>query len=182
MENPIPVDVNALSGLLAKAKSVMKKVESVSPITLSEATQRQISAEAADEPESNLPQQARAAGGYTREQVLASSFPQSVKEAMIKSIPAEKPFVHEDMSDLDDVKMIPNKRKPFTKQPINEIKTNTNSDLITISRGELKEMINESLLQFLTTSYNKNLTEDAIKKTINMLIKEGKVSINKKTT
>ena len=86
----------------------------------------------------------------------------------------------EDMSELEDIKMIPNKRNPILKtQTINENKI-VNSDMVTLSRTDLKDLINESINNFLVQSYNKNLTEDAIKKTINMLIKEGKLTVKKK--
>jgi hypothetical protein len=184
METPVPVNISALKGILANAKKVMNKVETTNPIALSETTQRQIAMETNEEPirEAMTP---AAAQGYTREQVMASNLPPAVKEAMIKNpipqltMPPSK-FTLEDMSDLEDIPMIPNKKRA----PLNETKrivtSNSNSDMITISRTELKEMINESLVQFLTQSYNKTLTEDAIKKTINMLIKEGKLTVKKK--
>ena len=37
------------------------------------------------------------------------------------------------------------------------------------------------LLDRVTKNYNKTLTEETIKKTINLLIKEGKLKITKKT-
>jgi hypothetical protein len=180
---PIPVDLNnpALMALLSKSKNVMKKVEATTPIVLSEATQRQTAAEAMLEPEISAPIQPRAAAGYTREQVLASKMPQNIKDAMIKSIPIMETspvFTLDDLED-DNVVMIPNKRRQ-PKQVVNESRTQSNSDLITISRGELKEMINDSLVKFLTESYNKTLTEAAIKKTIQTLINEGKLSVKKK--
>jgi len=75
--------------------------------------------------------------------------------------------------------MTPNKRKPILKT-INESRTTQKSDLITISKSELKTMIDESVIHVLTQSYSKTLTNEAIKKTINMLISEGKLSIKKK--
>lgn len=182
METPPPVNLSALSALLAKSKSVMQKVEAVSPITLSEATQKQTAAEAMADPESEAPLQPRAAAGYTREQVMASKFSPAIKEAMLKSIPVleANKFTLDDLED-DDVKMIPNKKKPITKQVVNENRVKLDSDMITVSRGELKEMINESLVKFLTESYNKTLTEATIKKTIQTLINEGKLSVKKKS-
>lgn len=176
MENPPPVIITPqMQALLNKARNVMKKVDSNKPIALSETTSKQIITEEAEEPAyDNTP---RSPGGYTREQVMASKFPQPVKEAMLKSIP--KSTILEDKSDLEDIKMIPNKRKPILKT-ITENRTTQNSDLITISKSELKAMIDESVIQILTQSYAKTLTNEAIKKTINMLISEGKLSVKKK--
>lgn len=183
METPAPVNINALKGILANAKKVMNKVETTNPIELSETTKRQIAMESQEEP---IREAIAAPQGYTREQVMASKLPPAVKEAMIKNpipqltMPPSK-FTLEDMSDLEDVPMTPNKKRTPVTQ-INETQrlTNSNSDLITISRSELNSIINENLAKFFKQSYDKNLTEEAIKKTINMLIKEGKLTIKKK--
>ena len=125
---------------------------------------------------------------YTDEQVRNSKLPQAIKDAMIKNkIPkatmASSSFSLESVSELIEqekpmgfVKQQP--RRQVTENIISN--NNYNSDMITISKTELKSMINESLAQFFKQSYDKTLTEDAIKKTINMLIKEGKISVNKK--
>lgn len=179
METPPPVNLSAMNALLAKAKMVMAKVDEAKPIVLSETTQKQIAAEKAEEKNVNPASlQPRSPAGYTREQVMASKFPQAVKEAMIKSIPLQQ-IILEDKSDLDDVVMTPNKRNPILKENKTNIISN-NSDMITISKTELKSMINESLAQFFKTSYDKKLTEDAITRTIQMLIKEGKITSKQK--
>ena len=50
-----------------------------------------------------------------------------------------------------------------------------NNDKITVSETVLRGIIKDVLLEFLTVDYSKNLTEGVIKKTINTLIKEGKL-------
>jgi len=52
---------------------------------------------------------------------------------------------------------------------------------LTISREDLDAMINVRLLEFFTQTYNKMIIEDTIKKTMSMLIKEGKITVKKKT-
>jgi hypothetical protein len=59
---------------------------------------------------------------------------------------------------------------------------NHNSDLITINKNELKDIIKDVLVEYLFNDYSKNLTESVIKKTINTLIKEGKISPKKPKT
>lgn len=179
MNTPPPVNLSALQGILANAKKVMNKVDSERPIALSESVKKETAAEESEEtPYVAVP---KSPGGYTKEQVMASKFPQAVKEAMLKSIP--KPTIPvntrlEDTSELEDIKMIPNKRNPILKKPLVE-QNNRNSDMITISKTDLDEMISNKIMEFLTESYNKTLTENAIKKTINVLIKEGKLNIKK---
>lgn len=184
METPAPVNLDRLKGILGNAKAVMNKAESLKPTTLSETTQRQIEAETIEEPEGEVFKKPQ---GYTKEDVMKSRLPEAVKQAMINNpipqlvMPPSK-FTLEDMNDVDDDRlMTPNKRTQPIKvtTPIRENIVSKNSDMITISRSELNEMINAKLMAFLTESYNKNLTEETIKRTINTLIKEGKISTKK---
>jgi hypothetical protein len=196
METPAPVNVSLLKDILAKSKAIMAKTEEKS--TPKKASRQRVNEDYEEdyrnqpvyderderEPEYKTPtlsdyqptiQQPKM---YTAEQVMASNLPQVVKEAMIKNpIPQlqgpPSKFTLEDMSDLVE--------KPAAKprKQINENVRNSN-DMITISRTELKELINESISQFFTQAYNKNLTEAAIKKTISTLINEGKLNVKKK--
>lgn len=188
---PPSVNLSPLDAILARAKSVMKVTDTTKPIVLSENTRKEIEIEEASE-EYRTPSPQYSSGGYTNEQVMASNLPPSVKEAMMnKRIPAPNEFpsaIKEDYSPLDDIKMIPNKRAPILKQAprqivnenLNQLRNN-NSDMITVSKAELKEMINESIITFLAQSYNKTLSEEVIKKTMNILIKEGKLTLRKPT-
>ena len=181
MDTPQPVDVSRLKAILGNAKKVMQHADNVKPITLSENTQKQIEVDTNEEPMTE-----QASREYSDEQVMKSRLPEAVKKAMIdRRVPhltAPPPkFTLDDLDDNDEKPMIPNKRATITKAPIRENLTNKNSDLITISKTELNEMIKDQLVDFLTQSYNKTLTEEAIKKTINMLIKEGKLTVKKKT-
>jgi uncharacterized protein YbcI len=56
--------------------------------------------------------------------------------------------------------MTPNKRRPITKQSVNESRVQSNSDLITISRSELKEIMNETLVNFLKSLLGSKLVTD----------------------
>jgi hypothetical protein len=53
--------------------------------------------------------------------------------------------------------------------------------LITMTESELDKKINDKLLDFMATTFTKNLTETAIKRTISTLIKEGKIKVKQKT-
>ena len=44
-----------------------------------------------------------------------------------------------------------------------------------LNKDDLRDMIKDVLIEFLTNDYNKTITENTIKKTINTLIKEGKI-------
>ncbi len=197
MEIPKPVDINALSGLLAKSRQVMNVVESKNPIkqkNTNSDVQSSYGSEMYNENDEREPvyenyqysnneelvSDPTEVRDYTEEQVMNSNLPQNIKEAMLKnriprlSAPPSK-FSAEDISRITGAPI----KQP--KQVVNENQNRVqNSDMITISRSELQNMINESINTFFKQTYDKTITEEAIKKTINLLIKEGKITTKKK--
>lgn len=188
---PPSVNLSPLEAILARAKTVMAVTDNTKPIVLSENTRKEIELEELGSPDEAYVPSVTSPTQFSNEHIMASKLPQAVKEAMInKRIPLADEFpqslVKEDYSELDDVKMIPNKRAPILKQTPKQVVNenvipprNNNSDLITISKSELKSMINEAIVTFLAQSYNKTLSEEVIKKTMNILIKEGKLNLRK---
>lgn len=126
-------------------------------------------------------------GNYTDEQVMNSNLPPMIKEAMLKHripklmTPPSK-FTAEDISKLTGA---PIRQQQQPKQQISETRTpsrqTTDSDLITVSKAQLQEMIDEGISRFFKQVYNKTLTEETIRKTVNLLIKEGRMTPMKKT-
>lgn len=199
MDTPQPVNLNALKNILANAKAVMNKVEADKPIVNVNANSRAAMAESynqnynqpvyneIDEREPDYPTYMPSAQptqprGYTVEQVMASNLPPAIKQAMIKNPIPQLSMANTSFS-LDDVIEQPQQRQVPVQQrkPLTENRVQKDSDMVTISRGELKELINETLVNFLKNNYEKNLTETTIKRTINLLIKEGKIGTAKKT-
>jgi DNA-directed RNA polymerase subunit E'/Rpb7 len=61
------------------------------------------------------------------------------------------------------------------------MESNTNYQApMTIDPNMLKSMIKEAVAEYFKESYEKKITEAAISKTINLLIKEGKIQTKKK--
>lgn len=189
MNTPTPVDVSRLKNILGNAKKIMNKVET-NDFTTGHVDARALNEDGVAELQSEGVTRTATAptevSDYTEEQVRNSNLPPAVKEAMIKNkIPkvtmASTSFSLDDVSDLVEKPMGYVKTPNTTKKVVNENVRHDNSDMITISKSELNEMIQTKLLEFFTTSYNKTLTEEAIKKTINLLIKEGKITTKKKT-
>lgn len=184
METPQPVDLNRLKNILGNAKKIMSKVEDKNFTTghidaraLNEDGVSQLQNEGVTRPASMTQ-----SGDYTDEQVLNSKLPPAVKQAMLeKKIPRATMPTH--TFNIDDVSDMVDKPMGLPKTPKTRINegVNTSSDMITISKSELDNMINERLLEFFTKMYSKNLTEDTVKRTISTLIKEGKLSVKKKT-
>jgi hypothetical protein len=190
MDSPAPVNLAALKGILANAKKVMNKVEEKSPKSTKQpmkesyddgySTQPMYNEMDEREPvyenfkpstPSNMQPQM-----YTAEQVMASKLPDVVKQAMLKNpIPQlqgpPSKFSLEDLSDLVD--------KPQRKtQPLRESIGNHQQSM-SIDPNMLKSMIKEAVAEYFKESYEKRVTEEAIKKTINVLIKEGKINTKK---
>jgi|LakMenEpi03Aug12_release.lakeMendotaPanAssembly.Ray.scaffolds.fasta_scaffold278319_2 hypothetical protein len=197
METPQPVNLSALKNILANAKAVMNKIEGDKPIINSNSRefvsesygQNQPIYNETDEREPDYPSYVPSAQptqprGYTAEQVMASNLPPAIKEAMIRNpIPQLSMANANSTFSLEDVMDTPQQRQAPVQQrrPLTENRVQKDSDMVTISRGELKELINETLVNFLKNNYEKNLTETTIKRTINLLIKEGKLGTTKKT-
>ena len=189
MDSPAPVNIAALKGILANAKKVMNKVEEKSPKGSKQPMRESYDDEYSNQsmynemderepvyenftpstPSQMQPQM------YTAEQVMASKLPAAVKEAMLKNpIPQlqgpPSKFSLEDLGDLVD--------KPQRKQqPLRESAGNQQS--MSIDPNMLKSMIKEAVAEYFKESYEKRITEEAIKKTINVLIKEGKIQTKK---
>lgn len=195
METPAPVNLAALSGILAKSRQVMAKVETEKPVKQSKGsvmTESYDSGYNENDEREPIYENYEAPQGtfdptnvqdYTEEQVMNSNLPANVKEAMLKnriprlSAPPSK-FTAEDISRITGAPI----KKPTQPRPmVNEnVQRPQGSDMITLSKSELKEMINEGISTFFKQVYDKTLTEETIKKTINLLIKEGKIIPKKK--
>jgi hypothetical protein len=191
MTQPAPVNLESLKGILAKSKAVMNKISGEEP---KQTSSRQLSEDYSDnyskspsyderdEREPNYDEKPQVTPSmepkmYTDEQVMNSKLPQAIKEAMMKSpIPMlqgpPSNFTLDDVSDLVD--------KPKSA-PLRESRRESNSEMITVSKKELQEMIKEGIGQYFKDGYEKRITETAIKKTINVLIKEGKLNTKPKT-
>jgi hypothetical protein len=198
--SPAPVVMTPqMIALLAKSKQVMNKSLSDNPITIKNAapalsesyvTDTTPIYSESDEREPNYndytprPSTIAPPENFSREHIMASKLPANIKEVMIKN-PIARPSMSGGLSQEAIEAINPNARKaaPQPRQMVNEgrITQSVDSDLITISRTELKEIMNETLVSFLKTNYEKSLTEAAITKTINLLIKEGKIGVKKKT-
>lgn len=196
MDFPKPVDINALDALLSKAKKVMNVVESNNPVVQKNTNVNDFSnsygSETYNESDEKEPlyedfkysnQQSQSTDptevrDYTEKQVMNSNLPPNIKEAMLKnriprlSGPPSK-FTAEELSKITGAPL-------KQKQIVVENRINQQSDMVTISRTELQNMINESINTFFKQTYDKTITEEAIKKTINLLIKEGKITPKKK--
>lgn len=119
-----------------------------------------------------------------------SKMPAFIKEAMMNNpIPQmsgpNHTFNLEDVSDLIEKPLPTTMSNPKTPAPIREsrqVQQNAN-DTFTVSetalRGIIKDVVKEELLEFMSETFAKKLTEQAIKRTINTLIKEGKLKTKK---
>jgi hypothetical protein len=125
-----------------------------------------------------------------------SKMPDAIKNAMINN-PMPKlemgsgngpTFTLEDVKSLVQPQLAPQNVSQLAPQQvaqsINEtsIVNSQGQRLITMTEAELDNKIQGALLEFMATTFTKNLTENTIKKTISTLIKEGKIKVKQKTT
>ena len=112
---------------------------------------------------------------------MESKLPPAIKEAMLKkpiprlSGPPSKVSA-EAIAKLTGATI----RKPNETRPKQRLTESFDSDMITVSRTDLQNMIDESINRFFKQVYDKTVTEETIKKTINTLIKEGKIKTKRK--
>jgi hypothetical protein len=133
---------------------------------------------------------------YNEDAIRNSKLPDVIKRAMIENpIPKVSGLNHsfnaEDVSDLIEKPMgTPQTRRTQPRQQpqqrINEqAYSNQNSGMITVTKEQLREMVddivNEKLLEFFMKASTQRITEDAVKKTLTALVKEGKITAKKKT-
>lgn len=169
-QTPQPVDLSKLKGILSNAKAVMNKVDEnhpkgpVGPSTTTQST-NYITEEQFNTANSVQHQPQRR---ITKESIQNSKLPEAVKKAMLEN-PIQQPNNLNHTFNLEDVSELIEKPKKVNESIVQ------NSDKITVSESALRNIIKDVLLEYLTDDYNKKLTENAIKKTINMLLKEGKI-------
>jgi hypothetical protein len=197
MEMPAPVPLGALEGLLARSKQVMQQVEAKNPIIQkgsdsglveSYTPQQNTQSYGYDEsdekdmyygdyksPEKDVTQVV----DYTEEQVMSSNLPPAIKEAMLKNRIPRLSGPPSKVSPEAIARMTGIQPKPQqqTRQPLTE--NVNNSGMVTVSKEQLQAMIKEGIDNFFKNDYEKRITEAAIKKTITVLIKEGKLNTKK---
>lgn len=69
---------------------------------------------------------------------------------------------------------------PVQRKVVNENYNNMNNDSIMVNPEQLRQMVKDCLLEFMTTTFTKNLSESVIKTTIKSLISEGKITAKTK--
>lgn len=201
---PQPINP-ALANILARSKKVMNQVEQTKPTSrggnVSESYENNYSETHYNEKDEREPIYEQFSSNnqgipevlgpidYNEDIVRNSKLPQNIKDLMIAhpikqvSLSNTTPmFTNEQIAMIKGnmgVGDIPQKKQQV--QQLNENNRPINSsDMITLSKSELKEMINEGISTFFKQVYDKTLTEETIKKTINLLIKEGKIGVKKK--
>ena len=202
-EIPQPVDMSRLQGILGKAKAVMNSVNegsytpgNVDSSMITQDTSGYVSNPQGSQPmtqqtQTNQPtpqaisNPARQPQAISESAINNSKLPQAIKDAMIKNpivqsnpmMPAS--FSLEDVSGLVEPKRQTKAVTPQPQKKINENVMSQANDKFTVSEASLRGIIKDVLVEYLAADYSKNLTEGVIKKTINTLIKEGKIKTKK---
>ena len=181
-----PADIAKLAHILRGAKAIMNKVERGNFQT-GNVDGSQLVQETVD----HIPNGAVSQGNPLKEftnvapsVIQNSNLPEAVKRAMIEN-PIQKispthTFNIDDIpEDLLDKQIPPPQAPRNARQIVNEY-TQPSTMNINITENALRGLIKDVLVEYLSDDYAKKLTENTIKKTINMLIKEGKIVTKKK--
>jgi hypothetical protein len=177
MDTPAPVNLSNLTDILAKSRSLMKQTNDTPKSNRLNEDIEPVYKQELDDQKSFDPY--AKVSDYTEEQVNKSGLPDSIKESFLKNRIKTNQHGLTNQLSLEQIEKITG-NKALSKNIITESSQTQNSDMITISKTALKEMINESMFSFFKEKYDKTLTEETIKKTINVLIKEGKINTKRK--
>ena len=184
MNTPPPIDISKLKGILGNAKKLMNKVETgnyetgnVDGRALTEDGVKQLQAEGVKRPTNQAQPQ------INESNIKNSRLPESIKKAMLEN-PIAQPngmthtFTLDDVYDIADEKPmpLPQARKNVT----NENYQHSQQNVVGYNDTELRAMMKDVLIEYLSNEYSKNLTESVIKQTISTLINEGKITTKKR--
>lgn len=192
MSQPAPMDLNKLKGILSGAKAVMNKVENgdystgnvsldsnINGNQLLEAHQVQGGQPVGNSTQPVAPKMQGGQPVYNN--IQNSKLPPNILKAMVEQPIAQMSgpnhtFTLEDVQDIVPQQMRTPQRP---QQQVTETFQRNANDTFTVSESALirivEDIVEKRLNAFMTESYNKNLSEQAIKRTINTLIKEGKI-------
>jgi hypothetical protein len=199
MEMPKPIDPRRLGNILGGAKAIMDKVETgdyetgnVDGRALNEEGVQQMMAEGITRPQTAVAPQMQPSQPLYKN-METSKMPDAIKEAMMATpIPQVNGMMGHTFN-LEDVQdqMPQTKRAPqfpqtpkTNPQPVYEqqqIGQNPNGTF-TVSEAALRGIVKDVLLEFMANTFTQNLSEEVVKKTIQSLIKEGKIGVKKKAT
>ena len=193
---PPAADLSRLKGILGNAKAIMNKVNdnnfetgNVDSSSLVQDTSNYVNEGQAPQQEiqgQTMGDPTRKMGNLSHDAIANSNMPESIKKAMMENPIAQPTMNHtfnaEDVADLMGEKPMPAPSAPRTqaRKPMNESMVQQTNDSFTVSESSLRGIIKDVLVEYLAADYSKNLTEGVIKKTINTLIKEGKIKTKAK--
>ncbi len=175
MSYPQPVDLNALSGVLSKAKKVIKMVEN-DDVKTYKGGNRQNFNDYEDTPTQVKTTQKSITP--TKTQIETSKLPSNIKKMMLETpLPTPPPTPSLKLEDYgDDYYEKPIDYSNKNAYSFNKIKNNDNNNNNGVNIEDLKETIKDVLIEYLSNEYTKKITENVVKQTITTLIREGKIS------
>lgn len=184
METPKLIDNNQLKNILGSAKAIMEKVESgdyksgnIDPRAITEETVSELISERhITKPIANDPTQ-------FYKNLENSKLPSAIKESMIKNpihagdFPSYA-FSLEDVMDFEkDEKKVPLPKSQVKKNTLTE--SRQQEKIIGLTESQVREIVNDEMIKFLSKFFIKTLAEDTKKKVIETLIKEGRLKKSK---
>lgn len=193
MEMPKPVPMDRLKSILGGARQIMQKVESgdyqtgnVDARALTEdGVQGMMSEGIAPERFQARPAAAKPMASISPERIAQSKMPDAIKRAMLENpIPQATmggSFALEDVMDFEKDEKPFNPRTPTptrkpSPQPMNE---NRIQSMVGLNEAEVRTIVKDEIIEFLTKYFTKSLSEDVQSKVIKQLLESGKIKVKK---
>jgi hypothetical protein len=186
MDTPAPVDISRLKGILGNAKKLMNKVESgdyetghVDARALNEEGIQQMQNEGVTKPQQ---MQAPNVSAISPERIAQSKMPEAIKRAMLENPIPQATMGH--TFSLDDVTDFAKDEKPLPFPKANPVKKaampiseNRIQGMVGLTEAEVRVIVKDEMIEFLTKYFTKSLTEDVQKKVIRQLLESGKIKV-----
>ena len=186
MPKPVPMDfLRRLSG----AKKLMDKVESgdyeTGHVDARALTEDGVQGMMAEGVAPRRAQTSHAPAMIDNDMISKSRMPEAIKRAMIEN-PIPQATMYGDTFTLEDVEQFARDEKPFspktpvtkrnTQQPISE---NRVQQMVGLSESQVRTIVKDEIIEFLTKYFTKSLSEDVQNKVIKQLLETGKIKVKK---
>ena len=189
---PKPVPMDRLKSILGGARQIMQKVESgdyetghVDARALTEDGVQGMMSEGVAPQRLQARPAAAPAASITPERIAQSKMPDAIKRAMLENpIPQATmgtSFALEDVMDFakDEKPFAPRTPNPVRKQTTQPITENRIQSMVGLNESEVRAIVKDEIIEFLTKYFTKSLTEDVQGKVIKQLLESGKIKVKK---
>jgi hypothetical protein len=120
----------------------------------------------------------------TPERIAASKMPDAIKKAMLENpipqVTMGHTFTLEDVAQFaKDEKPLPLPKANAFKKPNQMVSEQSIHNMVGLTEAEVRVIVKDEMIEFLTKYFTKSLTEDVQNKVIKQLLEAGKIRVKK---